>query len=79
MNRSDILAMIIEIAKENLSKNISINDNSSSEEIAEWDSLKHVLILNNIEEKLDVNFDIDDIIELTTINDIADKVVELKK
>jgi len=58
--------------------NLVIDKNSSSENIAEWNSLKHIQIINEVEVQFGISFDIDDILDLTTVHDIANKIFELK-
>jgi len=58
--------------------NLKITKETNSEEIAEWTSLKHVLILNELESIFKITFDFEDILELTTIEEISNKITELK-
>lgn len=58
--------------------NLKIDINTDSDDVAEWTSLKHVLILNEIESVFDITFDFEDILELSTVKEIVDKITELK-
>lgn len=58
--------------------NLKIDSKTNSEDIAEWSSLKHILILNEIENIFKINFDFEDILELTTVEEITNKISELK-
>jgi acyl carrier protein len=79
MDKSNILESTIQIILNLLeNKNLIITEYSSSENIAEWDSLKHILIINEVEKKFNLNFDIDDILDLQTVADIVNKIFELK-
>jgi len=79
MNQQQITVKIIDIIFNLLENNkLIITENSSSENIAEWNSLKHIQIINEVEKQFEVNFDIDDILDLITVQDIATKILELK-
>lgn len=47
---------------------------SKYEEVENWDSLGHVRIVGEIEDKLDIEFDIEDIIGQDTIQKLVDMV-----
>jgi acyl carrier protein len=67
-----IIAEILEISVNDL------NDESSSQNTNNWDSLNHMNIIFAIEEKLDVAFDDEEIMHLTSIAKILNSI-ESKK
>ena len=69
---NEIVAQILEIP---ITK---INENSNSEDIAEWDSMSHVQIIDTIEKAFDIQFDLLEVIELESILDIAQAVARIK-
>ena len=51
----------------------TINENSVMEDIPEWDSLAHVLIIGELEEKLGIEIPLDEAVEITTVKEILEK------
>ncbi|MBF0109969.1 MAG: acyl carrier protein [Magnetococcales bacterium] len=45
-------------------------------DVSQWDSLKHVAIITQVEEAFDLIFDVDQITDLESIEDIIDLVDE---
>ena len=43
------------------------------EEIEEWDSLAHVMIIGDLEEKLGITIPLEDAIELTGVRELLEK------
>ena len=60
----DIMSAVFEIPEE------KIKDNSSTDTIESWDSLKHVKLIVVLEEEFNVLFTDDDIIELINMKHI---------
>lgn len=56
---------------------LKITANTNAEEIPEWSSLKHVVILNELESVFNISFDFEDVLELTTVKEIINKIDEL--
>lgn len=78
MDKNTIQEQVINIIFNLLeNNNLKIDKNTDSEDIAEWSSLKHILILNEIESIFKINFDFEDILELTTVEEIIKKTSEL--
>ena len=53
-----------------------VDDSWAMNTIAEWDSLKHVMLIAELEEKLNLQFEYEDIIRMTSIakiNEILSK------
>tara|TARA_Y100000310_G_C20548964_1_gene747069 strand:- start:764 stop:1000 length:237 start_codon:yes stop_codon:yes gene_type:complete len=47
-----------------------INDDSSPENLEEWDSFNFYVLLDEIEKEFDVKFDLDETLEIKKIGDI---------
>ena len=47
-----------------------INDDSSPENLEEWDSFNFYVLLDEIENEFDVKFDLDETLEIKNIGDI---------
>lgn len=69
---------IINIIKKVLNKNQTIIDhNTTPADINNWDSLHHVLILNEIEKTFGIKFELDEMLNMNSVKDII-QVVETK-
>lgn len=56
----------------------TINDNSSTNTIPSWDSLKHMSLIVSLEEELECEFTDEQIIKMTSFPKIIDIVSSLK-
>ena len=63
------------VFKEALNSNSKISLSSKFEKVKGWDSLGHMKIISEIEKKLSISFEIDEIIGINTIK----KLIELTK
>jgi len=66
----EVLAEVLEIKIEKMPKDVT------RETIANWDSLGHVRIVLALEEKFGINFDIQEIPNLTSLEAIKNAVLE---
>jgi acyl carrier protein len=74
---SDIQKKVIHIIADLLSLPASeINLELMFGDLPEWDSLKHVAIITQVENSFDLLFDVDQITELESVEDIVDLVEE---
>lgn len=51
----------------------TVNENTIADEIEEWDSLAHVLIIGELEEKLGIVIPLDEAIEINSVKEIFEK------
>ena len=54
-----------------------VNDDISRKDAEAWDSLAHLMLINEIEATFDVSFSDDDIVEINSINDLKGKLRKL--
>lgn len=79
MCREDILASLNTIFKEVLHRNdIVLNEQMSAKDIAEWDSLSHMIIISNIEKEWNIHFKIREIIKMRNVGDMVDTIISQK-
>ncbi len=55
-----------------------VTDQLSSGDIPEWDSVGNLAIISTIEQELDVEFPLEDLFDLTSVQSIVDEVIMLK-
>jgi acyl carrier protein len=60
-----IIAQILNLGIE------EINDDASTSNLPEWDSLKHMNIIFAVEEQLEITFEDDEIMELNSLQKIV--------
>jgi len=49
---------------------ITINQNTTANDIPAWDSLMHMIVISEIEEEFGLNFSFNEVSEFNTIEDI---------
>lgn len=75
----DIKQKVIAIIAETLNvEDAVITMDMAAGDIEQWDSMGNVAILTAIENKLDVDFPMEELFELNTVENIVNKVIELK-
>lgn len=50
---------------------LEINPETSAKDIANWDSMNHILLITEIENQFEVSFEMDDLIEMKSVGDIV--------
>jgi acyl carrier protein len=51
-----------------------LNDGTSSKDIREWDSLKHIMLITAVEKEFGIKFGLDDMLNMKTFGDICSSV-----
>ncbi|WP_313131395.1 acyl carrier protein [Anaerocolumna sp.] len=64
----EIIARILEIDVK------AVNEELSIENTEKWDSLAHLMIIGEIEEKLKINVPLEKVVELSTVQDLLDVI-----
>lgn len=65
-----ILALIEEILKV---PSGTITVDTKAEDVEEWDSLAHVMLIGELEDRLGISIPLDEAIEITSVKEILDK------
>ena len=63
-----IIAQILNLSVE------KINDDASTTNVAEWDSLNHMNIIFAVEEQMELTFEDDEIMDLTSLEKIVSAI-----
>lgn len=53
---------------------LALHKTTSAKDIDTWDSLSHVLLLNEIEKKFNIQFELDELISFKTVEDIMTSI-----
>ncbi|MCF8380185.1 MAG: acyl carrier protein [Bacteroidales bacterium] len=51
-----------------------LKENTSSKDIPEWDSLRHVMLITEIENQFEIKFDLDEMLSMSSFGEIRQKV-----
>ena len=60
-------------------QNKDINNSSSMKNIEKWDSLNHIGLINEIEEKFNLQFNEEDIVKMINFKKIFNKIINIKR
>jgi len=58
---------------------ITITENTTANDVDEWDSLGHIMLIQAIEEKFKIEFDLDELLEFNQVGDIIEAVKKKKE
>lgn len=58
---------------------ITITENTTANDVDEWDSLGHIMLIQAIEEKFKIEFDLDELLEFNRVGDIIEAVKKKKE
>ena len=68
--KEKILALITEVLKV---PEGTITEETQISEVEAWDSLMHVMIIGELEDRLGISFSVDEALELTNVKQIIEK------
>ena len=72
MKENNIIAKLQEIFRSVFEdKALEINPETSAKDVANWDSMHHILLITEIENQFDISFEMDDLIEMKSVGDIV--------
>jgi len=80
MNKKEILEKVNDIFIDTLdNKNVILEESTTNNDIDEWDSLSHILIVVAIEKEFEIRFNSDDIKKWINVGAMIDSVDEKLK
>lgn len=75
----NIKQSVIEIIARTLNVDVSVlHDNTAIGDIDQWDSMGNIAILAAVEKEMNVDFPIEELFKLNTVDSIVNKTIELK-
>lgn len=75
MNKKQILEELNAIFKAAFdNEQLVIDENTSAKDIEDWDSLMQITLVTQIEKKYNVEFNIDDVLNLQNVGDMVDLI-----
>ncbi len=64
---------IIELIKNTFNDN-NITEKTTPNDVDEWDSLGHIMLIQTIEEKFKISFEIEELLEFDSVKDIINAI-----
>lgn len=78
MDRKEITDKTLGVFKKIFGNQANINEKSSAEEIEKWDSLNHILLIQELEKVFSMKFDLFEIIDLKDVQGIIGYILSKK-
>lgn len=76
MTREEILKKVNDVFKEVFDdKNLVITDDTTANDISEWDSLTHITLISTIGEEFGIDFDMSDVAAFENVGDMVDAIL----
>ena len=77
MSREEVLKRVNDIFRDVFDdKNLQITDETTANDIEDWDSLTHITLIATIEEELGVKFEMVDIVKFENVGDMVNAICE---
>ena len=75
MNRSEVLSRLTDIMRDVFEEDdLVVTDETTSDDVAEWDSTNHVRLMVAVEAAFDVSFETDEITAPDSVGDLLDLI-----
>lgn len=58
---------------------ITIQENTTANDIEDWDSLMHINLIAEVEDEFGIHFAMRDITKMQNVGEMADKILEMTK
>ncbi len=73
---NNIFTTVTEIIKRITgNKNLKIEPFFTANDVKNWDSLRHVMIINEIENQYSIRFDLSEMLEMNSVDDICKAII----
>ena len=79
MEKTAILDKTLEVFKQVFGESSEVNEYASSDTIDKWDSLNHILLIQELEKAFGLKFDLFEIIELRDVKGLVDYIFSKEK
>ena len=77
MSREEVLEKVNEVLKDVLDlENLVIDDETTANDVDEWDSLNHISIISAIEDEFGISFNMTEVVNFQNVGDMVDKIME---
>ena len=80
MNRAEIMERLNEVFRDVFDdSSITVDDNTTSKDIEDWDSLEHINLVGAVEQELKMRFKMKEVSSMKNVGEMADIVAERAK
>ncbi len=77
MSREEVLEKVNEVLKDVLDlEDLVISDETTANDVDEWDSLNHISIISAIEDEFGISFNMTEVVNFQNVGDMVDKIME---
>ena len=77
MTREEIFEGLNEVFSDVFDEDIVVNENTTADDIEDWDSLMHITLISAVEDEFDMKFDMKDIVNLKNVGEMVD-IIEME-
>jgi acyl carrier protein len=79
MSKDDVMLKLADIFRDTFDDDeLEVTPGTSRDDVDGWDSLGHIRILSSVEEEFGIRFDLEEVEEITTAGQLADKLLKKK-
>lgn len=72
MTREDIFAKLNEIFSDVFDEEIVLGEETTSSDIADWDSLTHITLISEVEDAFGFKFFMNDVLDMKNVGEMVD-------
>ena len=77
MTREEVFERLNEVFRDIFDdETITVNDETTADDIDDWDSLEHINLVNAIEDEFDMKFDMGQIVSMKNVGEMVDIILE---
>lgn len=72
MTRQEIFEKLNEVFADVFDEDITVNDGTTADDIADWDSLTHITLISEVEDTFGMKFSMKDVLGMKNVGEMAD-------
>ena len=76
MTRQEIFEKLNEVFSDVFDEDIVVTAETTSADIAEWDSLTHITLISEVEDTFDMKFSMKDVLGMKNVGEMADIILK---
>lgn len=80
MSREEVFARLNEVFRNMFDDDsIVLNDNTTSDDIEDWDSLEHINLLVSVEQEFNIKFNMNEVTNMKNVGEMVDIIISRMK
>ncbi len=76
MTRQEIFEKLSEIFSDVFDEEITVTEETTSADVADWDSLTHITLISEVEDAFDMKFSMKDVLGMENVGEMADIIAK---